>query len=56
MITGGGIAQAGNILFNPLRARLKKGDLLDYSVASVLEIVPAECEEPVVRGAQLYVG
>ena len=54
VVVGGGIAQAGDILFDPLRARLKRGDLLDNSVASVVKIVPAQCEEPVVVGAQLY--
>jgi predicted NBD/HSP70 family sugar kinase/beta-phosphoglucomutase-like phosphatase (HAD superfamily) len=54
VVIGGGIAQAGDVLFDPLRARLKKGDLLDNSIASVLRVVPGQCEEPVVVGAQLY--
>ena len=54
VVVGGGIAQAGDVLFNPLRARLQRGDLLDNAVASALKIEPAQCEEPVVVGAQLY--
>jgi len=54
VVIGGGIAQAGDLLFQPLNARLRKGDLLDHFVASALEIKRAECPEPVALGAQLY--
>ena len=54
VVVGGGIAQAGDVLFDPLRARLRRGDILDNSVASALDIVPAQCKEPVVLGAKLH--
>ena len=54
VVVGGGIAKAGDVLFDPLRARLQRGDILDNSVASALKIVPAQCKEPVVMGAKLH--
>ena len=54
VVIGGGIAQAGDLLLQPLKERLRKGNLLDHFVASALEIRRAECPEPVVLGAQLY--
>ena len=54
VVVGGGIAQAGDVLFDPLRERLQRGDLLEKNVASVLEIVPAQCKEAALIGAHLY--
>lgn len=56
IVIGGGIAQAGDVFFDPLKERLERGDLLDSAIvaAFVSRIVPAELREPVVVGAQLY--
>jgi glucokinase len=54
VVIGGGIALAGDLLLQPLKERLRKGDLLDYLIALALEIKRAECPEPVVLGVQLY--
>jgi predicted NBD/HSP70 family sugar kinase/beta-phosphoglucomutase-like phosphatase (HAD superfamily) len=54
VVVGGGIARAGEVLFEPLIARLRRGDLLDRQVAAGLEIVPAECPQPVALGARLW--
>lgn len=54
VIIGGGIAKAGDVLFEPLRKRLEKGDLLDPEIGPALKILSAQRREPVVEGAQLY--
>lgn len=54
VVVGGGIAQAGSVLFDPLRERLLRGDLLMNAVAQGLEIVPAQCTEASLLGAFLY--
>lgn len=54
VIIGGGIAEAGDVLFDSIRERLEKGDLLDPEIGSALKILTAQSRESVVAGVQLY--
>ena len=53
VIVGGGLAKAGDLLFKPLIERLEQGDLVEKRVLASIQILPAQCREPVALGVQL---
>ena len=53
VVIAGGVANAEDILTEPLKERLERGDILDPDLAPLIEIVRVE-EFSVAHGAQIY--
>ena len=54
VVIGGGIAEAGKVLFDPIWATVRRHQYMVAEHLSELKIVPAELEEPGVLGAAVW--
>lgn len=54
VVIGGGIAAAGNVLFDPIRQTVKRHQYMIAEHMSELNIVPAELEESGILGAAVW--
>lgn len=54
VVIGGGVAAAGDILFEPIRQTIQRHQYMVRDYLSQLEVVPAQLEEPGVMGAAVW--
>ena len=52
IVIGGGIAAAGDLLLNPIRERLRRGDILDAEVAGCIDVRRSQCDNGVIEGGR----
>ena len=53
VVIAGGVAKAGQVLIDPLKERLERGDLLDPDLAPLIDVIQVDSFS-VAHGAQIY--